>query len=137
MSFVRKSLLTISGQFFTPGYGLPTSYDIEHNIVPLPQPEPSSVTCVVRYYAPINPPLNWESPLLPGAGPFPCPPPPAQLSATIVLTLQADGLTWLGTWDSSVAEGRIDWAVWSVGVVVAAAQGTFKVQANSANVSVP
>lgn len=91
--------------------------------------QPSSVTCVVSYYAPgtnlwpPNPtPLNWT--------------PPKPLTASFALTLQSDGVTWSGNWDSSVAEGRVDWVIYSAGAVIAAAQGTIFVQANSANVSV-
>jgi hypothetical protein len=95
-------------------------------------PEPATVTCVLSYSAPVSPP-TWNC--APGA-PFVCPPPAPKLSATIVLTLQSDGVTWSGTWDSSVAEGKVDWVVYSTGSVVAAAQGSFVVNANAANVSV-
>jgi hypothetical protein len=116
MPFVRKNLLTISGQFFTPGFGVGDN-DAD-DAGRLPQPQPSSVTCVLNYFAPMG------TELIP-------------LSATIVLALQTDGLTWKGTWDSSVAKGRVDWMVYSAGSVIAAAEGNFVVKANSANVTVP
>ena len=105
--------------------------------VPTPAPEPSTVLCKLAYYAPqpalpLCPPNGW-----PFGSPGYCPPAPPQLSQTITLTLQSDGVTWQGAWDSSVAEGRVDWVVYSAGAVQAAAQGTLFVQANSANVSVP
>ena len=101
--------------------------------VPTPAPEPSTVLCKLAYYAPVA-----ETPCWPPSfgGPFPCVSPPQQLSQTITLTLQSDGVTWQGAWDSSVAEGRVDWVIYSAGAVQAAAQGTFFVQANSANVTV-
>ena len=105
--------------------------------VPAPAPEPSVVLCTLTYYAPQPalppcPPNGW-----PFGSPGYCPPAPQQLKQTINLTLQSDGVTWMGTWDSSVAQGRVDWAIYSEGSVQAAAQGTFYVQANSANVTVP
>jgi hypothetical protein len=104
--------------------------------VPIPAPEPSTVNCTLTYYAPVAPlppcpPNGW-----PFGSPGYCPPAPQQLSQTISLTLQSDGVTWSGTWNSDVAEGRVDWVVYSAGSVQAAAQGNFYVQANSANVSV-
>ena len=102
--------------------------------VPAPAPEPSVVLCTLTYYAPVA-----ETPCWPPSfgGPFTCASPPQHLKQTISLTLQSDGVTWMGAWDSSVAQGRVDWAIYSEGSVQAAAQGTFYVQANSANVTVP
>ena len=114
-SFVRKNLLVISGKFFTAG-----SYKDADDIVldndaddlyPLP-PQPSSAVCVVKFCT-----------LTGGTN-----------ETTINLTLGADGVTWSGTWDSSLAgSGRVDWVVYSEGGVVSAAQGSFVIQANSAN----
>jgi hypothetical protein len=105
--------------------------------VPAPAPEPSTVFCKLSYQAPVieTPAQQWAywDQIGGPTGP-PCPP---QLTQTIALTLQSDGVTWQGTWDSSVAEGRVDWVIYSAGAVQAAAQGTFFVQANSANVMVP
>lgn len=104
--------------------------------VPTTPAQPSAVNCTLSYYAPVNetPAQQWQTWNQIGGPTGPsCPP---QLTQTISLTLQSDGVTWSGTWDSSVAEGRVDWTVWSTGPVVAAAQGTFVVQANSANVTV-
>ena len=129
MSFVRKGLLTISGQFFTPGQGVGDN-DADDAGNPA-QSQPSSVICVVTYYAPVAAPV-WPSPPAPAVPPPPIP----RLSATIVLSLQTDGLTWKGTWDTSVAAGHVDWAVYSVGSVVAAAQGNFIIKANPANILV-
>lgn len=129
MSFVRKNLLTLSGKFFVPGYDYHPDGDSDQDDVVLPQP--SSATCVLTYYAPAPPPI-----CVPGYPPS-CPPTPTQLKASFALTLQSDGLTWQGQWDSSVAEGRVDWMIYSSGSVVAAAQGNFVVRANSANITVP
>ena len=150
MSFVRKSLLTISGKFFPPegfsgpwgdpgycnGYTGPTAPAFPtgawyYGPSGPTGPQPAAVTCVVSYQPPNKTPswTSWAGP----TGPT-CPPP---LVATVPLGLQVDGQTWLGTWDSSVAEGRVDWVVYSAGQTVAAAQGTITVQANSANVQVP
>ena len=61
---------------------------------------------------------------------------PAQ--ASVVLTLGADGVTWSGSWDSSVAligqASQVNWVVYTAGALVAAAEGTFTLAANSANV---
>lgn len=123
MSFVRKNLLTLSGKFFVPGFcyghhcpdGSPTP------------PQPSAVQCVLTYY----PPTAQSS-----FGHEPCKIPPVQMKSALNLTLGLDGVTWSGQWDSSVAEGRVDWVVYSSGSVVAAAQGNFVVRANAANVTV-
>ena len=56
-------------------------------------------------------------------------------SATVPLTLQADGITWLGDWDSSAAgEGPVSWVIYGSGAVQAAQQGQFFIVANKANV---
>lgn len=126
MSFVRKNLLTLSGKFFVPGFCFGDGDNDEDDQGPAP-PEPSSATCVITYYAPVKLPAWLQARW----------PKPAQLQTIIPLVLQADGSTWKCQWDSSAAEGRVDWAVYSSGAVVAAAQGNFVVKANSANVSVP
>lgn len=75
-------------------------------------PQPSSAVAVVRY----------------------CTLQGSTNETSINLTLGGDGVTWSGTWDSSVAgPGRVDWVVYSSGGVEAASQGSFVIQANSAN----
>jgi hypothetical protein len=158
MQFVRKGLLTIQGQFLPPqGYvgpwgnpggwwnggactgptapAFPTGAWWYGPSGPT-GPQPSTTTCVLSYYGPNNQP-SWsipQGPWSPGMATGPTSPPS---TSTIALALQVDGKTWLGQWDSSVADGRVDWVVYSIGATVAAAQGTFFVQANSANSSVP
>lgn len=57
----------------------------------------------------------------------------APATQTIELSV-ADGV-WSGSWDSSVAgPGRVDWMVHCWNGLVAAAQGSFEVIANSANI---
>ena len=122
-------------QLSNSGLSIPSGQVVGY-FVPAPAPEPSVVLCTLTYYAPQPalppcPPNGW-----PFGSPGYCPPAPQQLKQTINLTLQSDGVTWMGTWDSSVAQGRVDWAIYSEGSVQAAAQGTFYVQANSSNVQV-
>lgn len=126
-------------QLSSSGLSIPVGQVVGY-FAPVTPPQPSAVTCVLSYSAPVvNPPCPPSCPpsQWPFGGPNSCPPAPTLLTSTVVLTLQSDGVTWSGTWDSSVAEGRVDWAVYSTGAVQAAAQGNFVVQANSANVTVP
>lgn len=144
VQFVRKNLLTISGQFFPPGIGNPSGTPPNDNPFPTTPStpiapvtvQPSSVTCVLTYYAPVSAPTIGSFPSYGAPSVVPPVPSPSPLKATISLVLQSDGVTWTGTWDSSVAEGRVDWVIYSAGAVVAAAQGNFVVSANSANVTV-
>jgi hypothetical protein len=122
-------------QLSNSGLSIPSGQVVGY-FVPAPAPEPSTVFCKLAYYAPVTPPPACPPNDWPFGAPGYCPPAPPQLTQTISLTLQSDGVTWQGTWDSSVAEGRVDWVVYSAGSVQAAAQGTFYVQANSANVQV-
>lgn len=158
MQFVRKNLLTLQGKFFPPqGYAGPwgnpnncwNGGSLTGPTAPAfptgawyygpsgpTGPQPSAVTCVLSYYGPNNQP-GWNIPSGPWSPGLPTGPTSPPSTSTIALSLQVDGQTWLGQWDSSVADGRVDWTVWSIGATVAAAQGTFFVQANSANVQVP
>jgi hypothetical protein len=134
MSFVRKTLLTLSGRFLVPGFAATAADGDGDTDDTLPQPpQPSSVVCVLYYYPPLAPSPQINTPPTPAPSPSAAPSP---LTATVTLTLGTDGQTWSGQWDSSVAEGRVDWFVYSSGSVVAAAQGNFVVKANNANLSV-
>jgi hypothetical protein len=54
---------------------------------------------------------------------------------TVGLTFNSSTNTWVGTWDSSAAQGgAVEWMVYGVGSLQAAVQGSFLLQANSANV---
>lgn len=53
---------------------------------------------------------------------------------TVNLTYNSTAGNWSGTWDSSAAQqGNVDWTVYGSGSLVAAAQGSFQIAANSAN----
>lgn len=119
-SYVRKNLLTLSGKFFTPE---------PCTTPPTPEPEPSAAFVSIAFYAP------------PPVAPVPCPPDwcapsPVLQHVTVALVLGMDGETWSCQWDTSVADGKVWWAVYSVGSVVAAAQGSFTIIANPANLLV-
>lgn len=54
--------------------------------------------------------------------------------ASITASLQSDGVTWLASWDSSVAaSGPVDWFLSCNGVARAVDEGTFALAVNSAN----
>lgn len=73
--------------------------------------QPSSASLVVSYTAPVG---------------------PAQ--QTIAMTYDAVSKKWMGEWDSSEAvEGPVEWMIYGVGALQAAAQGRFQVTANKAN----
>jgi hypothetical protein len=114
MSIVRKNLIRLSGKFFTPE---------PWTDPPTPEPEPSAAYCSISYYPPQpNPcPRGWDASLL---------------NVQVPLVLQSDGCTWALTWDTSVADGKFWWAVYSLGSVVAACQGTEVIRANPANLAV-
>lgn len=60
----------------------------------------------------------------------------SQSRAVVPLARGADGVTWSGVWDSSVAKaGAVDWKVRSWGGLVAVDQGTFHLTANLANLT--
>lgn len=120
--FVRKNLVQWSTRITPPGWCPPQP---QTNPPTLP-PQPATV--VVKIIYPTGPPTNWR-----GVKP--------QSSAEISLTLQADGVTWLGTWDSSAAvAGIVVWTLFASGTgvgatqpVQAAAEGQFPLTANQAN----
>lgn len=55
---------------------------------------------------------------------------------TVPMTLQTDGKTWKGVWDSTVAApGLVEWSIACDGGLKAAAQGSFYIAANDANLA--
>jgi hypothetical protein len=55
---------------------------------------------------------------------------------TVTMTLQSDGKTWKGVWDSTVAKpGLVEWAITCAGGLKAASEGSFYVVANEANLA--
>jgi hypothetical protein len=76
--------------------------------------QPSTVTCVLTY-------TNLSG---------------TQSRDTITLTLQADGITWQGSWDNtnSKPDSLVEWAVTGTGAVKGSDQGFFYTKGNSANI---
>ncbi len=106
-SFIRKNLVTISSQFIPPGY---CAY--VDGVAQPPPPQPSTVEVVLLFRAPGG----------------------ASVTGTYPMTLQADGITWLYLWDSSLTGGGIvSYVVYASGAVQAADQGQFTILANQAN----
>jgi hypothetical protein len=55
-------------------------------------------------------------------------------TTSIAMTFNAASDDWVGTWDTSVAQqGNVEWLIYGVGTLQAAAQGQFQIQANAAN----
>lgn len=58
----------------------------------------------------------------------------ALTQVVIALTYNPTNNNWVGVWDSSSArQGNVDWMIYGDGSLVAAAQGSFQIDANSAN----
>ena len=54
----------------------------------------------------------------------------------VTMALQTDGVTWRGLWDSAqAAPGVVQWMIECGGGLKAAAQGSFYVDANTANLA--
>lgn len=116
-SFVRKNLLTLSGQFFENSSGCICDFSSTSSTGPTGPVDPASVTAVLSY--------NNLAGL--------------RASTIIQLSLETDGVTWTGNWDSSACQGgRVDWVVYSAGgsptPIVSATEGSFQILANKANV---
>ena len=55
-------------------------------------------------------------------------------TTTITLTQNVTTKLWVGTWDSSAAgQGTVFWMAWGYGTLQASAEGSFDIEANSAN----
>ena len=54
--------------------------------------------------------------------------------AQVSMTFNSTTDDWIGTWDTSVVKsGNVDWMVFGVGSLQAAAEGSFQINANKAN----
>jgi len=104
VSFVRRNLLTLLGQFW--------SSSAWKNPPSLP-PQPSNVYATLRY-------RSYTSGEL--------------VTTNLSLSLNEATNIWSVQWDSSAAmDGRVEWCVYSEGGVIAATQGFFTLEANKAN----
>jgi hypothetical protein len=77
-----------------------------------PVVQPTAVTCLLHYWNMLD----------------------QEVITTVSMTMDSSN-RWSGTWDSTDAKpGRIEWAVYSTGAVVAATQGAFQLHGNDANI---
>ena len=54
----------------------------------------------------------------------------------VSLSYSSSTKQWSGSWDSSACQdGNVDWMIYGAGSLQAAAQGSFQITANTANVS--
>jgi hypothetical protein len=103
VSFVRRNLLTLSGQFWSSGAWKN----------PPPQPQPSNVYATLRYRSYTSGELVTTNLSL------------SLNEATNIWSVQWDS--------SAAMDGRVEWCVYSEGGVIAATQGFFTLEANKAN----
>jgi hypothetical protein len=118
-TYVRGNLIQLTSQFTPPGWQAPCPQTVPPTI----PPQPSAVVITLKY------PVGSIPSPTPG-----CAPTIQYATAQVAMTLQADGVTWIGAWNSlaSIA-GTVFWSMLATGTVQSADQGSFTIQQNSAN----